>query len=98
MEVALYQGSKKNVPLLPLLPARRDYLRVTKQRKPHAKVVHKAIGKQLGYLRRNLGTIDFLLKCDGHGNLSARQSKELETIRMLYVSRTDVPDKDTPDR
>ena len=64
--------------------ARKDYLRVTKQRKPHAKVVRKAIGKQLGYLRRNLNTIDFLLKCDGHGNLSARQSRELKTIRMLY--------------
>lgn len=64
--------------------ARRDYLRVTKQRKPHAKVVRKAIGKQLGYLRRNLTTIDFLLECDGHGNLSGRQSSELKTIRMLY--------------
>lgn len=64
--------------------ARRDYLKTAKQRKPHAKAIRKAIGKQLGYLRRNLGTIDFLQKCDGHGNLSARQTRELETIRTLF--------------
>lgn len=64
--------------------ARKDYLKIAKQRKPQGKVTRKAIGKQLGYLRRNLSTIDFLLKCDGHGNLSARQSRELETIRILY--------------
>lgn len=64
--------------------ARKDYLKIAKQRKPHVKATRKAIGKQLGYLRRNLSTIDFLLKCDGHGNLSTRQSKELETIRILY--------------
>jgi IS5 family transposase len=29
-------------------------------------------------------TIDFLLKRDVHSNLSARQSRELKTIRMLY--------------
>ncbi len=64
--------------------ARKDYLKIAKQRKPLAKAIRKSIGKQLGYLRRNLSTIDFLLKCDGHGNLSARQSRELETIRILY--------------
>lgn len=64
--------------------ARKDYLKIAKQRKPHVKATRKAIGKQLGYLRRNLSTIDFLLKHDGHGNLSARQSRELETIRILY--------------
>lgn len=64
--------------------ARRNYLKISKQRKPLVKAVRKAIGKQLGYLRRNLSTIDLLLKCDGHGNMSARQSGELETIRILY--------------
>ncbi|BAF60318.1 hypothetical protein PTH_2137 [Pelotomaculum thermopropionicum SI] len=66
--------------------ARKDYLKFARQRKPHVKAIRKAIGKQLGYLRRNLGTIDFLLKCDGHGNLSARQSRELETIRICRFS------------
>ncbi|OPY59186.1 MAG: Transposase DDE domain protein [Pelotomaculum sp. PtaU1.Bin035] len=70
--------------------ARKDYLKIAKQRKPHAKSIHKAIGKQLGYLRRNLNTIDFLLKCDGHGNLSNRQSSELETIRTLYAQQREM--------
>jgi len=70
--------------------ARKDYLKFARQRKPHVKAIRKAIGKQLGYLRRNLGTIDFLLKCDGHGNLSARQSRELETIRILYAQQREM--------
>lgn len=64
--------------------ARREYLKVAKQKKPRGKALRKAIGKQLGYVRRNLKTIDFLLTLDGHGSLSARQTKELETIRTLY--------------
>ena len=64
--------------------ARRDYLKIAKQRKPHFKAIRRAIGKQLGYLRRNLDTIDSLLMLDGHGNLSNRQTKELETIRTLF--------------
>ncbi len=64
--------------------ARRDYLRIAKQRKPHFKANRKAIGKQLGYLHRNLDTIDSLLMLDGHGNLSNRQERELETIRILF--------------
>lgn len=64
--------------------ARRDYLKIAKQRKPHMKAIRRAIGKQLGYLRRNLDTIDSLLKLDGHGNLSNREIRELETIRTLF--------------
>lgn len=67
--------------------ARKDYLKIAKKRKPHVKARRKAVGKQLGYLRRNLNTIDLLLKCAGHGNLSTRQVKELETIRILYTQQ-----------
>jgi IS5 family transposase len=63
--------------------ARRDYLRIAKQKKPHIKAIRKAIGKQLNYLRRNLSAIDFL-QLDGHGCLSNRQIRELETIRILF--------------
>ena len=70
--------------------ARKDYLKIAKQRKPHAKSIRKAIGKQLGYLRRNLNTIDFLLKRDGHGNLSNRQSREMETIITLYAQQREM--------
>jgi hypothetical protein len=64
--------------------ARRDYLRIAKQKRPHYKAIRKAIGKQLGYLRRNLDTIGNLFTLDGHGKLSNRQTKELETIRILF--------------
>jgi hypothetical protein len=48
------------------------------------KAIRRAIGKQLGYLRRNLNNIDSLLMLDGHSSLSNRQTRELETIRTLY--------------
>lgn len=41
--------------------ARRDYLNVAKKKKKNKKELYKAIGKQLNYLKRNLGTLDKLL-------------------------------------
>lgn len=41
--------------------ARQEYLKVAKQRKVKGKTMRKAIGKQLGYLRRNLAHIDALV-------------------------------------
>lgn len=64
--------------------AHKQYLAIAKQRKPHTKVIRKAIGKQLGYVGRNLKTIDHLLSLEGHDALSQRQTKNLETIRTLY--------------
>jgi IS5 family transposase len=64
--------------------ARKQYLAVAKQRKPQSKTIRKAIGKQLGYVGRNLKTIGYLLSLEGHGSLSRRQSQNLETIRTLY--------------
>jgi IS5 family transposase len=70
--------------------ARRDYLKIAKQKKPRGKAIRKAIGKQLSYLCRNLKTIDSLLNLEGHGNLSARQSRELATIRTLYSQQQEM--------
>jgi IS5 family transposase len=41
--------------------ARKEYLRVIKQRKKSIKTIRKSIRKQLGYLNRNIKTIDKLL-------------------------------------
>jgi transposase, IS5 family len=41
--------------------ARREYLKVSKQRKVNRKAMRKAIGKQLNYVKRNLGHIDALI-------------------------------------
>lgn len=64
--------------------AHKQYLAVAKQRKPHKKLIRKAIGTQLGYVGRNLKAIDHLLSLEGHGTLSQRQTQNLETIRTLY--------------
>ena len=42
--------------------ARQDYLAVAKQKKPGPKKIRKAIRKQLGYLSRNLKTIDVMIQ------------------------------------
>jgi len=65
--------------------ARKDYLNIVRNKKPGKKALRKAIGKQLRYVRRNLGVIDRLLAIAGdeHG-LSQKQQETLGTIRKVY--------------
>lgn len=42
--------------------ARKAYLAVSKQRRAGVKVIHKAVGQQLRYVRRNLQIIELLSK------------------------------------
>ena len=65
--------------------ARRFYLSIVHNKKPGKKVIRKAIGKQLRYVRRNLNALDCLLAVAGdrHG-LSQKHLETLETIRVLY--------------
>lgn len=60
--------------------ARKDYLAMSKQRRPRHKKRRKAIGKQLGYLRRNLSHIDTLVTTGASLSELTRQS-----YRMLLV-------------
>lgn len=66
--------------------ARKDYLSLAKQRKKSKKKLHRGIGKQLNYLRRNIGTIHRLL--DEYSReefpLSYRELKQLWVIIELY--------------
>ena len=62
--------------------AHRDYLTLVRNRKPTAKKIRKAIGKQLGYLARNLGHIDTMLTCGK--TLSPRQLERLAVIQNVY--------------
>lgn len=78
--------------------ARKDYLAVAKKRKPSAKRVRKAIGKQLRYIERNLNTIGelapgrlVLLKSRQYRNLLVcgevyRQQKLMYDSRIRSVS------------
>lgn len=65
--------------------ARKDYLSVSKQRKPKKGSIRKAIKKQLQYVRRNLKVVDTMLRQENVdiGMLSQRQQRHLQTIRIL---------------
>lgn len=62
--------------------AHKDYLALARSRKPNKKKIRKAIGQQLRYLGRNLGSIDKLLAAGGQ--LTVRQQQRLETIQTVY--------------
>ncbi len=64
--------------------ARKDYLAVSKQKRPGYKKVRKAIGKQLCYLRRNLQNIDKMATEGLLMHLSKRQHRDLLVIKELY--------------
>ena len=62
--------------------ARKDYLKYAKCRKHTTKMTHKAIGKQLNYLKRDLGIIDQELE---QGKvLTPRQTDRLATLHTIY--------------
>ena len=62
--------------------AHEDYLALARSRKPGKKKIRKAIGQQLRYLKRNLGSIDNMLAAGRQ--LTHRQQLRLETIRKVY--------------
>jgi len=84
---APFAGEKKK-PRTYRQKARKQYLAIAKQKKPRARRIRKAIGQQLRYLKRNLGTIDILLKEDNAlARLSCYEQRCLETIRLLYTQQ-----------
>lgn len=79
--------------------ARKDYLKYARCRKHTAKMTRKAIGKQLGYLRRDLSAIAHKLSLGKA--LTARQLERLNTIRTIYEQQKYMYDHRThsvPDR
>lgn len=62
--------------------ARRDYLHVARKRKKSSKELRRGIGKQLRYIRRDLGHIDTLLMqgCV----LTPQQTDLLQTLKTLF--------------
>ena len=79
--------------------ARKDYLKYARCREHTAKTTRKAIGKQLGYLRRDLGAIAHKLSLGKA--LTARQLERLNTIRAIYERQKYMYDHRThsvPDR
>ena len=64
--------------------ARKDFLQVARSWKPSKKVIRKGIGKQLHYLKRNLGYIGELIKHTPLSVLSKQQYKNLLVIHEMY--------------
>ncbi len=68
--------------------ARKIYLSIEKQRRKSLKAVRRAIGKQLGYVRRNLSIIDrYLKESDRILLLTKHQKENLQAIRTLYAQQ-----------
>ena len=63
--------------------ARKDYLALAKCKKRTAKRVRKAIGKQLGYISRDLGYIDMFVLYN-NVVLTDKQKQRLSVITELY--------------
>ena len=75
---------KKDKPRTYRQKARKDYLAVAKKRSSGKKNIRKAIGKQLGYLKRNLRNIE-QMACEGLlVHLSKREYRNLLVISELY--------------
>jgi len=81
----LLQHSKK--PRTYRRNARRDYLNTAKKKKKNKKELHKAIGKQLNYLKRNLGTINKLLDSCPEIPFTKRDYKIYLVIQHIYTQQ-----------
>ncbi len=64
--------------------AKRDYLSISKQRRPKKKTIRKAIRKQLGYLRRNLLSIEKLNEKVELTKLDRQLYKKLLVVNEVY--------------
>lgn len=67
--------------------ARKDYVAIAKKRRPRRTAIRKAIGKQLRYIHRNLGTINELTGEPLHGRLGLlgrRKYRNLLVAQEVY--------------
>ena len=65
--------------------ARKEYVQFVRARKPGQKKIRRCIKKQLGYLGRNLASIERML-AEG-GSLPARWQERLTTLQTLYAQQ-----------
>ncbi len=80
--------------------ARKDYLALAKCKKRSAKRIKKAIGKQLRYIRRDMGYIEDFLACDDV-RLTDKETKLLVVLKTVYKQQLYMFENNThsvPDR
>jgi transposase, IS5 family len=80
---ALHDPMEGRKPRTYRVQAKVKYNRFVRNRKPAKKIIRQAIRQQLGYMRRDLNTIDEILAMTKK-ELAVRQLDYLETIRELY--------------
>ena len=68
--------------------ARKEYLKTAMKKNKPKKEIRRAIKKQLGYLRRNIGSIDKLLDAYQTIPLDGKDYKYMLVIRTLYDQQT----------
>jgi hypothetical protein len=65
--------------------ARKQFLEVSRQRRPSKKVIRKGIRRQLNYIRRDLRHIDVLLdRCGTRWPLTRSHQRDLWVINLLH--------------
>ena len=89
--------STRNKPRTYRERAHKEYVAFSKQRKPGSKKIRKAIRKQLGYLKRNLATINTMAATlePGLSPLSKRHYKLLLVITEVYRQQRHMYDTKT---
>jgi len=76
--------------------ARKEYLKTAKKKKVGAKKIRVAIGKQLRFIRRDLGHIDSLLERGSSLSLLTEYERCcLEVIRTLYTQQLEMYEQRT---
>ena len=73
--------------------AHKDYASYARSRKPKAKQTRKAIGKQLGYLKRNISSIEKMIA--GGRQLPSKYTERFSTIQTIYVQQKEMYDNHT---
>ncbi|PIE51611.1 IS5/IS1182 family transposase, partial [Candidatus Fermentibacteria bacterium] len=73
--------------------ARKAFLSLQKTRRPGSRKLRKAMRKQLGYVRRDLGHVDALLDEVGFGVLDLDLYRKLLVIREVYRQQQEMYDE-----
>ena len=73
--------------------AHKDYTSYARTRKPKSKQTRKAISKQLGYLKRNISSIEKMI-ADGK-RLPTRFEEKFSTIKLIFAHQKEMFDNHT---
>ena len=73
--------------------AHKDYTSYSRSRKPKAKQTRKAIGKQLGYLKRNIGSIEKMISMGK--KIPIKFKEKFSTIQTIYAQQKEMYDNRT---